>query len=126
MALAAAREEMGVAHPVIHFEIAGPDAVKLQQYYRDLFGWTIDASNPMNYGIVSGSDGGIGGGVGPTPDGQPHVTFYVATDDLQATLDKAASLGGRVIVPPADIPDGPSIAQFADPQGNVIGLVKGM
>jgi predicted enzyme related to lactoylglutathione lyase len=27
---------------------------------------------------------------------------------------------------PMDIPGGPSVAMFADPQGNVIGLVKGM
>jgi predicted enzyme related to lactoylglutathione lyase len=115
-----------MAHPVIHFEVGGPDATALQQYYSELFGWTIDADNPMNYGTVSAVEPGIAGGVGPTPDGGPHVTFYVGTDDLQASLDKAEQLGGRTVMPPMDIPDGPSIAHFADPQGNVIGLVKDM
>jgi predicted enzyme related to lactoylglutathione lyase len=27
---------------------------------------------------------------------------------------------------PMDVPGGPSIAMFTDPQGNVVGLVKGM
>jgi predicted enzyme related to lactoylglutathione lyase len=115
-----------MSHPVIHFEVGGPDATALQKYYAELFGWTIDADNPMNYGMVSAIEPGIGGGVGPTPDGAKHVTFYVGTDDLQASLDKAEELGGRTVMPPMDIPDGPSIAQFSDPQGNVIGLVKGM
>jgi predicted enzyme related to lactoylglutathione lyase len=29
-------------------------------------------------------------------------------------------------MPPMDVPGGPSIAQFKDPEGNLIGLVKGM
>lgn len=29
-------------------------------------------------------------------------------------------------MPPMDVPDGPSIAVFADPEGNQIGLVSGM
>jgi predicted enzyme related to lactoylglutathione lyase len=35
-------------------------------------------------------------------------------------------LGGRTISAPMDVPNGPSIATFADPEGHVIGLVKGM
>ena len=80
----------------------------------------------MNYGMVAAGEGGIGGGVGPSQDGSSLVTFYVQADDLQAALDKAEKLGGKTVMPPMDIPDGPSIAQFADPDGNVVGLVKGM
>jgi predicted enzyme related to lactoylglutathione lyase len=36
------------------------------------------------------------GGVGSDPTGgEGHVTLYAETDDLQASLDKAESLGGR-------------------------------
>ena len=111
---------------VVHFEVVGKDGEKLRKYYSELFGWNIDADNPMNYGMVSPTPPGIGGGVGPTPDNGPHVTFYVETDDLQASLDKAEALGGKTVMAPMDIPDGPSIAQFSDPAGNVIGLAKGM
>jgi predicted enzyme related to lactoylglutathione lyase len=44
--------------------------------------------------------------------------------DLQAALNKAEKLGGKTLMPPMDVPDGPSIAQFTDPAGNRIGLVK--
>jgi uncharacterized protein len=51
---------------------------------------------------------------------------YAQVDDLQATLDKATSLGAKVILPVTDVPGGPTIAMFADPAGNVTGLMKGM
>lgn len=115
-----------MANPVVHFEILGKDGAALQKFYGDLFGWSIDAGNPMNYGMVTAGEGGIGGGVAATPDGSSLVTVYVAVDDLQAALDKAEQLGGTTVMPPMDVPGGPSIAQFTDPEGNRIGLVKGM
>jgi uncharacterized protein len=42
-----------MGQPVVHFEIAGKDPAKLHEYYSDLFGWEIDANNPMNYGMVA-------------------------------------------------------------------------
>jgi predicted enzyme related to lactoylglutathione lyase len=114
-----------MANPVAWFEVGGPDAAALQSFYAAAFGWQIDASNPMNYGMVTAAEGGIGGGVGPAgPDG-PYTVFYVAVDDLQAALDKIGALGGTTVTPPMDIPDGPSIAFFTDPAGNRIGLMKG-
>ncbi len=113
-----------MAHPVTHFEVLGKDGKKLQDFYSSAFGWKIDASNPMNYGVVEADGSGIGGGVGPGPDGQSHVTFYVEAADLKAALDKIEGLGGKTIMPPGQPPGGPEIALFADPEGHVIGLVK--
>jgi hypothetical protein len=115
-----------MANPVIHFEVAGPDAPGLQKFYASLFDWKIDADNPMNYGVVEAAERGIAGGVGPSPDGNSHITWYVEVDDLQAALDSAEKLGGKTVMGPMDVPGGPSIAQFTDPAGNVVGLVKGM
>ncbi len=115
-----------MANPVTHFEVVGRDAAALQQFYSSLFDWTVDANNPMNYGLVAPGERGIGGGIGPSPDGTAVVTFYVEVDDLQAALDKAEELGGKTVMPPMDVPGGPSIAQFTDPEGNRIGLAKGM
>src|SRR5437870_214027 len=108
--------------PVTHFEIHGKDGKRLQQFYASLFDWNVDANNPMEYGMVSGSDGGIGGGI--TKDERSMVTFYVSVPDLNAALKKAESLGGTTVQPPMDVPGGPSVAMFSDPEGNQIGLVK--
>jgi hypothetical protein len=49
--------------------------------------------------------------------------FYVEVEDVQAYLDKAVSLGGKMVVPPVKIPAG-TFAWFSDPDGNTIGLLK--
>jgi len=116
---------MAKGNPVEWWEIVGKDAAKTQRFYADLFGWNVDANNPMNYGMVTGEGHPIGGGIaGNAPDGGTLVTIYVSVDDLAATLEKATSLGGSVVTPPMDVPGGPSIAQFKDPDGNVIGIMK--
>ncbi len=78
----------------------------------------------MNYGIVEGGEGGVGGGIGQSQDGSTQVTFYAAVDDLQAYLYKAEQLGGRTVVPITEIPNMVTFAQIADPEGNVVGIVK--
>ena len=118
-------------NPVTHFEVLGKDGKKLQEFFSQLFDWSIDANNPMQYGMVSAQDGhGIGGGIGPAmgpaEGGSGHVTFYVEVEDPQATLDKAVSLGGKVVMAPAEGPGGPVVALFTDPEGHLIGLAKGM
>jgi hypothetical protein len=110
-------------NPVVHFEVVGKDGPKIQGFYSSLFGWTVDANNPMNYGMVAAGEGGIGGGI--SGGDAPSVCFYVQVDDLQKSLDQAVGLGGKVIMPVTEIPGMVTLAQFADPEGNVIGLVKG-
>ena len=117
---------------VVHFEIIGKDAEKLQSYYSDLFGWEVNADNPMSYGIVSrypsasaGGELGIGGGVGEAPEGYAgHVTFYVEVPDVEAALAKAESLGGSRMMGPDKVMEGIEIGLFNDPEGHVIGVVK--
>jgi predicted enzyme related to lactoylglutathione lyase len=121
-----------MGQPVVHFEVIGTDGDKLQKYYSELFGWEIDADNPMKYGMVaregnvSSPDGvGIGGGIGGGPPGYGgHVTFYVAVPDVEAALAKAESLGGTRIMGPENIMDMVELGQFSDPEGHVIGVVK--
>lgn len=112
-----------MSHPVVHFEILGPDGRTLQQFYRDLFDWKIDADNPMNYGLVDNGGEGINGGVGQSEQGHGMVTFYVQADDVQSVLNKAEQLGGKTVVPVTSIPGMATFAQFADPAGNVVGVV---
>jgi uncharacterized protein len=117
---------------VVHFEVVGKDGEKLQEYYGQLFGWNIDANNPMQYGMVDAKgnktvsgDTGIGGGVGQGPDGYDgHVTFYVAVPDVEEALQKAESLGGTRVMGPEKIMDMVELGQFKDPEGNLIGIVK--
>lgn len=111
--------------PVVHWEINAKNPAALHAFYAQLFGWKIDVNNPIKYGLVStGGEVGINGGIGPA-DGEAYVTFYVRVEDLQAYLDKAVKLGGKIVVPPTEIPGMVTFAIFADPEGFRIGLVKG-
>jgi predicted enzyme related to lactoylglutathione lyase len=109
---------------VTHFEILGRDGAKLQQFYASLFGWTIDANNPMNYGIVAPTENGIGGGITDSQDGKPMTTIYVEVDDVQAYLDKAKAAGAKVTMEKTVLPGMVTFAQFEDPAGNIIGLAE--
>jgi len=120
-----------MGQPVVHFEVIGKDPKRLQDYYSQLFGWEIDASNPMNYGVVqregnTNADGaGIGGGVGAGPEGYDgHVTFYVEVPDVEAALVQAESLGGTRMMGPDKVMETIEIGMFGDPEGHVVGVVK--
>ncbi|MBV9169528.1 MAG: VOC family protein [Chloroflexi bacterium] len=118
-----------MAQPAVAwFEIIGKDGPKLQQFYSRLFDWNVqDAGDGSGYGLVQAANKGIGGGIGAAQDGDAgHVTFYVEVDDVAAYLDKVSNLGGKIIVPPTDIPQfGLTFAFFADPEGHMVGLSKG-
>ena len=112
-------------NPVVHFEVLGADAGALQAFYGKVFDWQLNPVMPTYAMVSTGEDGGIAGGVGATPEGGAgHVTFYVQVDDLAGALEQIESAGGRTVQPPMDVPDGPTIALFADPEGHVVGLVK--
>ncbi len=117
-----------MANPVTHFEIIGADAQKLQSFYRDIFGWKINADNPMNYGMVDTATPGkgIGGGIAAPQGGGPaYVTVYVEVADIDKTLAQVTAKGGKVLMPKMTVPpNGPVIAQFGDPAGLRIGLVQ--
>jgi uncharacterized protein len=115
-----------MSHPVVHFEVSGKDLNSLQSFYSELFDWNVQkVPGEMPYAMVEKEGDGIGGGIGQAPDGQGHVTFYVGTDDPQAMLDKVEQLGGKTILPVTELPQ-VTIALFADPEGHVVGLAKGM
>ena len=110
---------------ISHFEIMGGEGSKLQDFYRDAFQWSVKADNPMNYGMVAtGGASDVGGGIGASMDGKPYVTVYIEVDDPAAAHEKVKQLGGQVVMEPAEVPGGPTIAQFKDPAGNLVGLVK--
>jgi predicted enzyme related to lactoylglutathione lyase len=112
-----------MSNPVVHFENGCRDLAKTGKFFSDLFGWHTETAGPASM-IDTGSKQGIQGHItalGHEP--QNYTIFYVQVDDVQASLDKAASLGGKMLVPPIKIPTG-TFAWFADPEGNTIGLLK--
>ena len=113
-----------MANPVTWFEVVGKDGKKLQDFYSGVFGWKIDASNPMQYGMVDNEGKGIGGGISAGDGNSQQVTFYIEVDDPQSYLNKVESNGGKTVMPVTEVPGMVIFAQFADPEGNVVGITK--
>ena len=113
-----------MASNVTWFEIMATNGTSLQQFYSDVFGWQLEqAPGDYNYGMLRGGDGGIGGGIGDSQQGN-YVTVYIEVDDPQSVLDEIERKGGQTVVPVTEIPNMVTFAQFRDPEGNVVGLVK--
>jgi uncharacterized protein len=110
-----------MGNPVTWFEVVGKDGAALQKFYSDAFGWQLE--DFQGYGMVTNPERGIGGGIGTAQGGDGHVTFYVETDDPQAALDKIEQLGGKTVVPVTEM-EMVTFAQFADPEGHLVGIVK--
>jgi predicted enzyme related to lactoylglutathione lyase len=51
------------------------------------------------------------------------VTVYIEVDDPQSILDEIEGKGGETVVPVTEV-EVVTFAQFRDPAGNVVGLVK--
>jgi len=125
-----------MGRPVVHFEVIGKDGPRLHAFYAELFDWKVDANNQMQYGIVAREDNlnadgiGIGGGImgmaghPGMEDYTGHVTIYVEVPDVEAALAMAESLGGTRRMGPESVPGGPTLGQFVDPEGHLIGVVQ--
>ncbi|HEX5039766.1 MAG TPA: VOC family protein [Candidatus Limnocylindria bacterium] len=111
-----------MADQIIHVEVTGKDGAALQRFYGDVFGWQLDTNNPGGYGMLRQGD--LSAGIGPAQDGGAgQVTFYVHSDDPQATLAKVERAGGKVIMPLTEVAPETKVALFADPEGHVVGLM---
>ena len=76
---------------VVHFEILGTDGDQLQRFYGEAFGWTINADNPMSYGLTDTGGNGTNGGIGQAES--PLATIYIEVDDPAQYLKKVVAAG---------------------------------
>ena len=116
-------------HSIVHIEIPASDTAAASKFYADLFGWNIQVDPSFNYHMFQAEPGPGGGfvevgGMGGYKAGE--VLIYVSTDDIDASLAKVESLGGKTVVPKTEIPNMGWFAFFTDPTGNRIGLFSGM
>ena len=110
-------------------ELMTSDSNKAQAFYTGLFDWKAEAKpmGPMTYTIYKRGDAPAGGmmqitkEMGPIPS---HWMVYFAVADCDATAAKATALGGRITVPPQDVPGVGRFAILSDPQGAHVAVIK--
>ena len=112
-------------------ELATRDAEGARAFYGNVFGWGSDETQmgPLTY-VTWQLDGRPIGGLMPMvgeewpTDMPPHWMVYFAVDDADAAATKAQQLGGKVAVPPADIPGVGRFAVLNDPHGAVFSILQ--
>ncbi|MGH2723455.1 MAG: VOC family protein [Actinomycetota bacterium] len=102
-------------------ELVAPDLDRATAFYGGLFGWTAqEVPAPMARVSFAMGDLLIGGGHAPGPGEHDaprwDVSFRVA--DVERAAGHAGRLGGRVLLPPTDIPIG-RFTILSDPIGAV-------
>ncbi len=120
-----------MAHNFVHIEISANSHAEAIHFYSELFGWKTTSMPEFDYTTFEAAPG-PGGGFVNISNPQPNsfykpgmVVPYVSTDDLDASLAKALSLGAKTLMPKTEIPGTGWIAVFSDLAGNPIGLLQG-
>jgi predicted enzyme related to lactoylglutathione lyase len=122
-----------VSDKVVHFEIPADDVDRARAFYKDAFGWTINAIPELRYNIVETTPidnetnmptepGAINGGMmqREAPVTGPVITIGV--DDVDSALRRVEELGGKAEGPKLPVGDMGFAAYFSDPEGNILGL----
>lgn len=115
-------------------EIATTDAEKCKDFYNKVFGWEFHSNQPAaaemeytHYGLPGEEP--IGGmytmlkemfGENMPP---PHFMNYIAVDDVDALAQRTTELGGKVHMPPMDIPNTGRFCVIEDPTGAYVSLI---
>jgi predicted enzyme related to lactoylglutathione lyase len=109
-------------------DVVQPDPDATMAFYGDLFGWTYEVRTPegapQRYAYAR-LDGSIVGGLGGPPSSDAERsgwTSYIWVDSTDATIAVVEANGGKLLIPPVDIPRAGRPAVCADPEGAVFGL----
>jgi hypothetical protein len=114
-----------MAHPVVHVEIRSTDPDATRGFFADLLGWKVASEGgfPGYTFIDTGVEGAPYTAIGPRQSTEDEVLFFVAVDDVAATLQRAEELGGSIVQPVQQVP-GTSFGVFADAQGHRVGVAS--
>ncbi len=108
-------------------ELMTPDLEAAQRFYQAVTGLAVTAGPyPM---LVDGTQW-TGGLVGPRPEGPSwpsggpaaHWIAYFGVADVEKAVQQAQELGGKVLLPPTDVPGFGRAAVLRDPQGAAFGV----
>jgi predicted enzyme related to lactoylglutathione lyase len=112
---------------IVHIEISSSDLKASAKFYEELFGWKITPMPEMNYALwePGAAPGGGFSPVGPETSAG-DVVIYVDSEDIDADLKKAESLGAKILRKKDEIPNIGWFGLFKDPTGNMIALYTSM
>ncbi len=109
-------------------ELMTNDVGAAKTFYGQLFGWHFEDApmEEMTYTIVKANGEEVAGIMTIPSEAGPMPAawgVYVTVDDVDAAAEKAVALGGKIFVPPQDIPEVGRFCVIGDPQGAFISMI---
>jgi predicted enzyme related to lactoylglutathione lyase len=117
-------------HGFIWTELQTTDDEAAKSFYAAIAGWSYAAHNmgPQGaYWIASVGEMRVAGLMKIPAHGGPPRSFwmpYIAVEDADVMAARAKSLGGSIVVAPADIPNVGRFAVIADPTGAATAIMR--
>jgi hypothetical protein len=115
----------------VWYDLMTTDLESAESFYTRLLGWGTQPfeGGSMPYTMWTAGGEPIGGLMDLPEQARaagapPNWMAYVMVENLGASSRRVVELGGRVEVPPTDIPGAGAFAVIADPQGAVLGLYQ--
>ena len=110
-------------------ELMTTDVDVAKKFYAEAFGWEYsdEQMEEMTYTVVKAGGKEIGGMMTIPPDAgemPPVWGAYVTVTDVDETARKVEAAGGRIHVPPRDIPGVGRFCVIQDPQGAYISAIS--
>ena len=110
-------------------ELMTTDVAAAKKFYTEAFGWEYkdEPMGEMTYTIVKAGDREIGGMMNMPPDSGEHPPVwgaYVTVDNVDETVKKVKAAGGKIHLPPQDIPGVGRFCVIQDPQGAYISAIS--
>ncbi|MDT8896153.1 VOC family protein [Halomonas sp. I1] len=115
----------------LYFEIQAESPDRARHFYGELFGWAFTRVEGLPVAYWRIDTGGMQGGLLQRPAATPPdecgtnaFTCSFEVDDIHASAERIASLGGQVALPIFAIPGTCWQGYFIDPEGNTFGLFQ--
>ncbi len=116
----------------IWYELMTPDPDAATRFYETVLPWSVARSSQpeLDYCEIEASEGHVGGMLRLTDEmaaegARPAWIGYIAVDDVDGCAAAIRADGGRIYVPPRDIPGVGRFAMLTDPQGVLFYIMKG-
>lgn len=118
-------------NPFIWQELVTPNQKTSGTFFSKLFGWNlkqIDAGKFGTYTLFQKNGQDVAGMMNPTTntprEASSYWHSYISVNNIDNCVKQASILGGKVLVPPHDVPHVGCICIVADPTGAITHLIQ--
>ena len=121
-----------MADSVVHFEIPVDKMERAQKFFKETFGWSINAIPEMGYAMLGTTPsnaegrptepGAINGGMLERQDPVKYPVVTIHVDNIDDAEKRIQKNGGKMVRKKMAVGDMGFAAYFQDTEGNVVGL----